>query len=115
MNFEFTSGNPVLTKTIKQGGLGLTATDVAAVTVWQTNTDYVFNFHSGSHGNQCVYVIAADGSSGKKDFPCIWVEGNQAGSHRGLNKLKAKWSSEALAVVNANRALFLQMAQSFNT
>ncbi len=112
MDFQFSEDNELLTKP-PPDGLGLTADDIATVEVWQTLDDYEFNFHTGTHGNACVYV-KAKGTKGR-NYPCIWIEGKDRGSSRDLDSLGKKAKTDAMNVVTSNRELFLKMWTAFNT
>lgn len=114
MRFQFSSGNAILKKAVNQGGLGMSDDEVGAVRVWQGQAGYVFEFHSGMHGDPCIYVNS-ESSPIKRDVPCIWLSGKKALTWRNQNSLKGRDSADAEAVVRGNQALFLRFHKSFNT
>jgi hypothetical protein len=106
MLFQFTKNEAVLTRPVTQSGFGLTQTDLNAVTVWQKDFSYSFNFHSAMHGDMCVYTT----STGKgRNLPCIWLEGSNRLGTRGSVPADAK------SVVTANVNAFLKMARAYNS
>ncbi len=114
MNFQFTKTEPALTKAVRIAGCGLAKTDLAGVTVWQTQ-DFQFNMHTGYHGvdgNHYIYVFVGDPPA--RDMPRIFVDGKKAGefSAEGGGGMKPKHINDAKAVVAANKALFLKIVKN---
>jgi hypothetical protein len=112
MDFDWTSGNPNLTAPAHAGGLGLTPAQIATVKVWQKVNSYTFNFHTGSHGDACVY-IKPDGWKGK-NMPCIWIAGTKDGQMRSTDRLSSKVKSDVKKLIDNNKDLFVAMWTAFN-
>jgi hypothetical protein len=114
MRFQFVSGTAVLTTPVAQGGLGMTAAETSNVRTWQGKMGYVFEFHSGMHGDACVYVNNEARPVGR-NVPCIWLEGSKALTWRNKETLAGRDSSDAESVVRANQALFVRFHKAYNT
>ncbi len=111
MDFEFTRNDANLTKPVAAGGCGLTIASLANVTTWQTQ-DYKFNYHTGYHGEGANhYVYVHDGSKGKS-MCRIFINGPKAGTTADCGYIKKKLLDDAIAVVTANAAIFLQIAKN---
>jgi hypothetical protein len=114
MNFQFTSTDTKLTATVRNGGCGLTAADLRAVTTWQAQ-DFQFNMHTGYHGTDGGhYIYLYTGTAPARDMPRIWLQGTKSGTVENADKggLKAKHISDAARVVTANQALFVKIVKN---
>jgi len=118
MNFQFVSDETNLTKTVRNGGCGLSAAEVRAVRTWQT-TDFNFNMHGSYHGTDggghYIYLYATP-TPPAGDMPRIWISGTKAGQFvNGTGaSLKTKHLTDAARVVAANQALFLKIVKNIN-
>ena len=111
MDFEFVRNNVNLTKPVAQGGCGLLPLALANVVTWQTQ-DYSFNYHTGYHGEGANhYVYVHDGTKGKS-MCRIFINGPKAFTTSDCGYIKKKLLDDAVAVVTANPAIFLTIAQN---
>ncbi len=58
MDFYFINTEDALTQDPQSGGLGLSDDDIQTITVWQKDVSYRFSWHTGTHGDPCVYNSA---------------------------------------------------------
>lgn len=113
MRFQFYNSDTNLTKTLQMDGCGLTAVQTALVTVWQGNSKYEFSFHTGYHGKGAQHYVYIREAGSSQVTGCSRVR-IADGAVTNDGKLKNALTSDASAVVNANRALFLLMAQGYS-
>jgi hypothetical protein len=115
MNFQFTSGNTVFTKPVRESGFGLAAADLTGVRAWQRG-DFQFNLHTGYHaGENNHYIYVFSGSSApSRNVPRIFIDGTRAGEYvSGTADLKTRDQTEACALVTNNKALFLKIVKNY--
>lgn len=100
MDFYFLETEKKLTASVISGGLGLSSSDIEGVIRWQRDMNYTFNWHTGTHGDRCVYMKTQGSRS--KNLPCIWLEGSKKLTGRNNPP------DDAIEVVTANQQLFLK-------
>lgn len=114
MQFQWLKSDGTLTKTLALGGCGLSATEVAGITVQQAQTGYEFCYHTGYHGdgaNHYVY-LRDQGSTQKVGCSRTFINGPKAGQTENTGSLKGKFVTDANNVVSNNQALFLKIAKA---
>ena len=112
MRFQFVGTDTTLTKPVQTGGCGLTAGQLAGVTVWQSNFGYEFCYHTGYHGEgntHYVYIREA-GSTQVKGCSRVFINGPKAGQCSNDGRLKNAFVTDACRVVSNNQATFLLIA-----
>lgn len=112
MRFYFTSDDKMLKAPASQGGCGVTAEEITAVTVWQQNFTYQFEFHLENHGSY-VYIFPDGRRAGQKDMPRFYFADGRMGMFDNDESLVPGVRSDVRAVVNGNRALFASMHGRF--
>src|SRR4029077_3961174 len=105
MRFSVTREDKMLKLPASQGGCGVTAEEITAVTVWQKNFTYQFEFYLEKHGTY-VYIFSYGRRGGQKDMPRFYFAGGRMGMFDNDESLVSGVKSDVTAVVNGNRALF---------
>ena len=115
MNFQFTSSEAALTKTVATGGFGLSTTDLTGAT-WQGSDDYQFNLHSGYHageGNHYIYVFSGR-TPPRSNASRLFVDGKRAGEYvAGSNPLSSRGLRDAVNVITRNKSVFVKLIKAF--
>ncbi|MDK2778477.1 MAG: hypothetical protein KYX62_12500 [Pseudomonadota bacterium] len=105
MDFYFIDSEALLTKSVVAGGLGLSRADLEGVERWQRDLKYTFSWHTGTHGDRCVYI--RNGGLVGRNMPCIWLDGSKALTGRG------NVPADAAEVVSQNTAVFIKAYDNF--